>query len=82
MKYDLHSRCLSCGSKHNRVCTLKNCSYCNDIYRKNFANRICRRDGCMNAVIDPRYPLCPSCYSEVRRLDEQEVEEYLYQNRR
>ena len=82
MKYELHSRCLSCGKKHDFICELKNCSFCNELFRNNYINRICRREGCSNPVTDPSYPMCPKCYAEVRRLDEQEVEEYLYQNRR
>ena len=82
MKYDLHSRCLSCGKKHERICKLKNCVTCNALFRMNYVNKVCRRAGCSNPVIKPSYPMCPKCYAEVVSLDEQEVEYYLYKNRR
>ena len=80
--YELHSRCMSCGKKYDYICSSRNCINCMILFKSNYKNVRCRREGCNRCVSNSSYPLCKDCYLEVLALDAEEVRKFRYYNRR
>ena len=77
MDSNLHMVCISCGRVHSEIpIPEKNCKRCTEIFRSGIENDICRKIGCNERVLDPKYPMCLKHYKEAVALDKKMVKEY------
>lgn len=74
MKKELHFICLSCSKMFILPQKEKDCDKCRRNFKKGVKYSKCSK--CENAVINPKYPLCPEHYYANKNLDTKLYHQY------